>query len=304
MNDGQIEVLVDDRIEALQLPTEYRQLVMNYLLPLAKNLESQRRQKATPLVLGVNGAQGTGKSTLCEFLKMLLEVNHQQRCVVLSIDDLYLSKADRLALGESVHPLLATRGVPGTHDVQRGIQIIEDLKQGLPTVMPAFDKADDDLLEQSQWHSVDGHVDIILFEGWCVGAIPQQDHELQRSCNRLERDEDPTGAWRTYVNHCLMSDYQRLFAHIDRLLMLKAPSMDSVLEWRTLQERKLAEKQSAKNKSGSSIMNEEGIQRFIQHYERLTRWMWHEMPNRADYVFNLSESHVVYSVSGLIRSQS
>ena len=83
-----------------------------------------------------------------------------------------------------------------------------------------------------------GRPDVILFEGWCVGARPQSEAELQPPINELERRADPDARWRRYVNERLGSDYKDLFGHLDRLLMLEVPSLDKVVEWRLLQERR------------------------------------------------------------------
>ena len=111
--------------------------------------ESARR----PLVLGLCGAQGSGKSTLslalCERLRAKGLANAS-----LSLDDLYLAPESRAILARTIHPLLAIRGVPGTHDVALGEQILDDLIAGRPTLLPRFDKADDRPLRREHWQPV------------------------------------------------------------------------------------------------------------------------------------------------------
>ncbi|MBN9506299.1 MAG: kinase [Altererythrobacter sp.] len=228
-----------------------------------------------PLVVGINGAQGSGKTTLCRFLEELL-YQRRLRTVTLSLDDLYLTKAERLTLAQDEHRLFAVRGVPGTHDVALGEAILDALRAGRTTTLPRFDKAADDRAAEGK--IAEGPVDVILFEGWCVGAVPQPAAALRDPINRLEADEDPDGSWRREVNRRLATDYAELFARIDLLVMLKVESFEAVRANRRLQEQKLA----ARDPDGAALMDDTALDRFLMHYERLTRWMLQEMPTRAD----------------------
>ncbi|MGB2131378.1 MAG: hypothetical protein ACPHXW_08095, partial [Marinobacterium sp.] len=221
-----------------------------------------------------------------------------------SIDDLYKTRADREAMAESIHPLFVTRGVPGTHDVQLGIDIIDSLcrdEPGQVTKIPVFDKSIDDRCPDFVWQEWVGGADLIVFEGWCVGAQPQPDASLDEPVNALERDEDPDAIWRRHVNEQLKGPYAELFSRIDVLLMLCVPSMDAVFEWRSLQEKKLAERvryiyDTQQPTDHLRIMNEDEIQRFIQHYERLTRAMLEQMPDQADVTLFLNENHKIADI--------
>lgn len=259
-------------------------------LPLAAWVRLQK-QTDRPFVLGVNGAQGSGKSTLSQFLRLILSEGFGYRVAGFSTDDIYKTHAERERLGREVHPLLVTRGVPGTHDVQLGLrtlQALTDLRGGRIAI-PAFDKARDDRLPESQWPTVEGPADVVVFEGWCVGARPQPEDELVQPLNELESREDVDGAWRRFVNAELSGEYAELFARLDRLVMLKVPDMKCVYEWRGLQEEKLA---AATAPCGRQrIMDSSGLKRFIMHYERLTRHMLDEMPDRADLTLFLDEHH-------------
>lgn len=263
-------------------------------LPLAAWLV--RRKGDKPLVLGINGGQGSGKSTLCEFLKLILQDGFGLRVAGLSIDDIYKTRAEREQLARTVHPLLLTRGVPGTHDVALGLGVIGALKiagDGDSVSIPSFDKARDDRRPLNEWPHFQGKADIIIFEGWCVGAKPQDEGELARALNSLEAEEDADGRWRRYVNEQLKGAYAELFGQLDALVMLKVPSMERVFEWRSLQEEKLADSLAYDQQAACRIMDAAAIRRFVQHYERITRAMLEEMPKRADVTLFVDDEHQI-----------
>jgi len=265
-------------------------------IPLAGWLAEARREGGHPLVVGINGAQGSGKSTLSRLLQEILEKEFGLRSAGFSIDDLYLPRAERERLARTVHPLLATRGVPGTHEVSLGKRTIQALKEageGDEVPIPAFDKGRDDRRPEDEWTKWKGKADLIIFEGWCVGAVPQPEEDLDEPVNELERREDPDGSWRRYVNERLAEEYSGLFASLDLLIMLRVPGMDSVFRWRLQQERQLSKE---KDRDLSRVMDENALRRFIMHYERLTRHMLEEMPGRADIVLRLNGEHAVDGV--------
>lgn len=255
------------------LPAALEEALCRVYLPLAHWIHGQKLP-GKPLLLGVNGAQGSGKSTLCALMRLILTDAYDYRVAGFSIDDIYLGRAERQRLSREIHPLLATRGVPGTHDIALGLHTLQALLDpvGRRVAIPAFDKGLDDRRPQQQWTLFAGPADIVLFEGWCVGATAQPEAELAKPVNDLEREEDPGGIWRTHVNRQLQGPYSKLFALIDRLLMLKVPDMECVYAWRSLQEQKLAANTSLSS-SKLHIMDAKGLKRFIMHYERLTRHM-------------------------------
>lgn len=236
-------------------------------------------------MLGVSGSQGSGKSTLAE--AVLTELRERGLASeVLSIDDLYLSSAARRQLAAEVHPLLATRGVPGTHDVSLGLTVLAALDAGKPVRLPRFDKASDEPRERTDWPEVSA-LRVLVFEGWCVGASPQPDTLLADPVNALEAHEDMGGAWRSFVNTQLGLAYQELFARIDAQVFLAAPDFAVVRDWRLQQERDIAGQ-------GHAVMDEAGIARFVQFYQRLTEWMIEDMPRSADLVARLGhDRHVI-----------
>ncbi len=285
---------VNDFIEAQQLPDDFQIVVNDYYLPLAHWLHNKVVSGET-LVVGINGAQGTGKSVLSAVLKIILEHTWADRVAILSLDDMYLTRHERQTLAQSVHPLLQTRGVPGTHDVELAIDIIEQLKTlktGQSMRLPRFDKALDDRKPSTEWEIFTGSTDLILFEGWCVGATPLETDNLDTPINDLEAAADRDGQWRRYINEQLQGPYRTLFAALNVLIMLQAPDFDCIRRWRIEQEVKLATSNPSDG-TASAIMDERTIIRFIQHYERLTQHNLKEMPHRADVVLSLDSRHQV-----------
>jgi D-glycerate 3-kinase len=243
---------------------------------------------ARPLLVGVCGSQGSGKSTTCEYVARALCASGI-RVAVLSIDDLYLPRAAREDLARRIHPLLLTRGVPGTHEPSLGLRTLTALASPGHVLLPRFDKACDDREPEYSWVPVEAPVDLILFEGWCVGAQPQEPDELRDPVNSLEAEEDADGRWRRYVNDVLSRDYQDLFAPIDFLVLLAAPTFEVVVRWRTEQEERLR----AARPGAPGLMTDAAIDRCVQYYERLTRHILAEMPSRADLVLRLDENRRV-----------
>ena len=282
-----------------KLPPSFLGKLDDFYLPLASSVHSWLSELQGPFVLGINGAQGTGKSTLAAALSLALEKIHQLRTTVISIDDLYLTRADRQTLSLEVHPLLATRGVPGTHDVIFGTDILADLLAENPRMIPRFDKSCDDRAPETQWTHIEHPVDVILFEGWCVGAIPESTEALTDPINSLEASEDPEAVWRTYVNESLAGPYARLFSSIHKLIMLCPPGFECVRDWRGEQEQKLRQRFLSRGEAlPAGVMNDGELGRFIMHNERLTRWMIREMPARADVVFAMnSDRSIVESIA-------
>jgi D-glycerate 3-kinase len=287
---------LDTLIRNQALPASYRQMVNEVHQPAAQHIIKRHRALGRPIVVGLCGCQGSGKSTMASFLKALLEADGL-KAAVLSLDDLYRPLGERERLGREVHPLLRTRGVPGTHDVALGLGLIDTLSDGPAEVsMPCFNKAEDDRAPAESWPRLVAPVDVILFEGWCVGAVPQPDADLTLPINALEREEDRDGFWRRYVNAELKGGYNRLFGRIDVLVMLKAPSFDTVYGWRSLQEKKLSDKIKSQGLTGTKIMGPQEIRRFLMFYQRLTEWILREMPGRADILIPLNEEHRLLGV--------
>ena len=276
---------IDALIAAEGLPATYRAMIEQHWRPLAAAIAA--RHASCPLIVGINGSQGSGKSTLCHFLEVLLRESYGLHAATLSLDDLYLTRRERVHLAATVHPLFATRGVPGTHDVALGEAVLAAVRDGRASLpLPRFDKARDDRTAQADWPVIAAPIDVLLLEGWCIAATPQSAEALAEPVNRLEAEEDPDGTWRAYVNAALAGPYRALFAQIDFLIMLAAPGFEAVLDWRQLQESKL------RARTGRGMSNSE-VARFVMHYERLTRHLLVDLPGRADAVVSLSADHAV-----------
>jgi D-glycerate 3-kinase len=246
-------------------------------------------------VYGISGLQGSGKSTLAA--QMANEAGRRGlRCVVLSIDDFYLSRARRLRLAREVHPLLHTRGPPGTHDLPLAIEVLDALRAGRDTLLPRFDKLADDRLPTDQWPRA-GQVDLVLFEGWFLCTPPEAPEALAAPLNALERDEDADGLWRRWCNAALARGYPALWSRIDRLLLLQAPSFEVVPAWRWEAEQALRAARADARDSGDRVgdgiggagggMDRAGIDRFVQHCERVSRQALRTLPAIADRVIAL-----------------
>lgn len=288
-------------IQQERLPADFTETVDRYYRPLAERVAAGCKEKPDQsILLGINGGQGTGKSTMALFLRHLLEKEHELKVAVLSIDDLYLTREERIRLGEKVHPLLKTRGVPGTHDPQLGLEVIEKLMQagaGEETPLPRFNKAVDDRVPEEEWPVFEGRADVVILEGWCVGATPQPDAAIIPAANPLEEEEDAEAIWRRHVNDQLAGPYRPLFERIDALILLKAPSMACIRAWRGEQEDKLREKMKATGGDMSQVMDEAQLDRFIAHYQRLTEHQWQVLPMTADAVLELGEDHRIKAMN-------
>lgn len=234
-------------------------------------------------VYGISGLQGSGKSTLAAQL-VDAAIARGRRAVALSLDDVYLDQPERQQLARDIHPLLATRGPPGTHDIALACAVLDALRARAAVALPAFDKLADQRRPRHCWREV-AEVDLVVFEGWCLGAPPEADDALREPVNALERDEDAEGTWRRHCNDALARDYPALWARIDRLAFLQPPGFDIIPMWRWQQECALLAREHA-----STGMTRAQVDRFVQHYERTSRQALRSLPGIADRVIALDAS--------------
>src|SRR4051812_513962 len=243
-------------------------------------------------LVGLSGLQASGKSTLAAQLAAAA----RERCIgseVLALDDFYLGRRDRAALARDVHPLLATRGVPGTHDVAllaETVRALDAASTRRPASIPRFDKGRDTRLPPSRWRRVTSPRRLILLEGWCIGAPAEATSALERAVNSLERIEDADARWRQWVNARLAAEYSALWRQLDVLIVLAAPTFEIVSRWRDEPERAL-------RKSGAPrAMSRAALRRFLMHYERLSRHALCTLPALADIVVTLDASRRVEAI--------
>ena len=254
------------------IPEDWRILAANLAL---------RWRSDPPGRVGLAGGQGAGKSTLASAI-MGAGRHFGLRMVSISIDDFYLTRSERQALSRRVHPLLATRGPPGTHDIPLCKSVMDALRvDGIVTV-PIFDKGLDNRAPETL--NIRAPADIVLLEGWCVGARPEPPDRLDQPINALEAVSDSEGRWRRYINEALATEYARLFGTLDRLIFLRVPNLDAVVRWRLQQEDA---------RPPELRLDETAVTHFVAHYERLTRWMLEDLPGRADVIVELDEGHRV-----------
>ena len=296
MISADLHRILEGEIRQRGLPQDFLQTVEKYYLPVAREIALAQQKKQHTLLVSFNGSQGSGKSTITAFLRLILIHHFDLFTVEVSIDDFYLKRDERLALAKKVHPLFATRGVPGTHDVSLANETLNCLKlcsEYHPCKIPVFNKAIDDRFEKSKWPTVQQNVRIILFEGWCNHAPVQTAEELTQPVNELELNEDERAVWRKYSNGQLDYYHRVLFSEADLLVYLQVPSFEKVYEWRGLQEKKLAQ---LNNDTDSALMDELQLKRFIQHYERITRSCLITLPEKADIVLKLNIHHGIDEV--------
>jgi D-glycerate 3-kinase len=296
-------MIAADRQQALKnmlarhrLPDAYLDTAQHWFDPLATQFAEQcHKQAGRPLLIGINGSQGSGKSTLSEYLRLVLQSDWDLRAVVLSLDDVYHTRSQRALLAQQVHPLLATRGVPGTHDIQLAEATLQRLLQpdaAAEVRIPRFDKATDDRKPEAEWDTLITPVDVVILEGWCLGIPPQQEADLLRPVNELEAREDPQGIWRHYVNQAIARDYLPLYRQVQQWLMLRAPSFDCVFNWRMEQENKLV---PTANSQG--VMDAGQVAHFIQHYQRLTEQGLQALPPLVHHLFQLDSQREITAYS-------
>ena len=270
-------------------------MIKSYLIPVCFWI-AKKSIKKKPLIIGLSGGQGTGKTTITSMLKLILQKYFKLKVFRISIDDFYKTRKERKNLSKNIHPLLMTRGVPGTHDIKIMMNFFKKIKSKKFSFLkiPKFDKSIDDRCKNSQWLKVYSKPDVIIFEGWCVGAKPQNTNELKKPVNNLEKFQDKNLIWRKFVNNNLKTYYKKLFKNINYFLYLKASSFPQLQSWRIKQEKKLFFK--SKNRKGLKIMSNNDIINFMQTYQRITQNMFKETPKNSSIIFNLNSKHQIKSI--------
>ena len=260
----------------------------NFYLPICEKIYQDYKKNRKIKIIGLTGGQGAGKSTITQIIKLILNYKYNLKVVYFSIDDFYKTLKERNKLSNNVHKLFKTRGVPGTHDTKLLKKIFFELekKKFRPVLIPIFDKSKDDRVPKKKWKKIYKQPQIIIFEGWCVGAMPQKNKNLIKSINILEKNEDSKLIWRNKVNKELKYEYRKIFNKIDKLIFLKIPNFKCVYKWRLLQEKKLQ-----LTSKGKKIMSPVQVRQFIMYYERITMQMLKDLTGKAYAVLYLDKKH-------------
>ena len=270
-----INTFIQEELKILTNKNFSKKYISQYIIPIINNIYHSKNNKFI-----LSGSQGSGKSTLAKLLKLVIEKYYKKKVMLLSIDDYYLSKNQRLKLSKKIHPLLLTRGVPGTHDIQMLKYHINQFKnQVFPIKTPTFNKLKDDI---SKKRKVIKNAEILLLEGWCCGSAPIANNYLFKNINILENIFDKNKNWRKYYNSLLRNEYNSVFSLFDKQIYIQAPAFKYILKWRHAQEKVNASKSNNKN-----FMNKAKLQEFIQNYEKLTKWMMLTMPPKADILIKI-----------------
>jgi len=269
-------------------------MIKAFLIPLCFWI-IKKASKKRPYFVGLAGGQGTGKTTISSLIKIILERYFKLKVFRISIDDFYKTRKERTNLSKRIHPMLLTRGVPGTHDVNMMLNFFRKAKskQFKRLKLPTFNKAVDDRFNKKDWYNLKYRPDVIIFEGWCVGAKPEKNSTLKKMINSMEKVNDQKQIWRKYVNQQLKLKYKKLYTQLNCLIYLKAKNFSLLQKWRLKQERKLWLK--SKKKSNLKIMSTGDVLNFMQTYQRITQNMFRYMPKYASIILNLNSNHQIKS---------
>ncbi len=272
-----------------------KKMIMSFLIPISFWIV-KKVQKKKPYIVGLAGGQGTGKTTISLIISIILKKYFKLNVFTISIDDFYKTRKERLILSQKLHPLLITRGVPGTHDVNIMLDFFKKVKKRKfrSLTVPKFNKVIDDRCIKKLWHSIKKRPDVIIFEGWCVGAKAEKNITLIKPVNSLEKLNDKKLTWRKFVNIQLQSKYKKLFNQLHCLLYLKSKNFSLLEQWRIIQEKKLRSKNKKSN--NHKIMNNKEVIKFMQTYQRVTQNMLKKVPNYASIILYLNSNHQIKSV--------
>ena len=270
-------------------------MLKSFLIPVCFWISKKSNNKK-PYLVGLAGGQGTGKTTISSILEIILRKYFKLNVFKISIDDFYRTRKERFNLSNKVHPLLMTRGVPGTHDIKIMLDFFRKSKtKKFKTFrLPKFNKAVDDRCKKNHWYTIKKRPDIIIFEGWCVGAKAEKNNTLKKSINSLEKANDPKLIWRKFVNKQLKTNYKKLYDQLDCLIYLKAKNFSLLQKWRLIQEKKLRLKNKIK-KTKNKIMSKGDVINFMQTYQRVTQNMFKFAPRYASVILNLNTNHQIKS---------
>ena len=266
----------------------------SFFIPISFWIEEKYKKKGGTLLLGLSGAQGSGKTTISKILKIIIKKLFKRKIQIISIDNFYKTLQERKEMSSKIHNLLRTRGVPGTHDINLLKKALFNLNKKNFKIFrsPRFDKSIDDRVKKKYWDIIKNKPEIIILEGWCVGAKPQSQNKIKKTVNNLEKNEDKNFIWRKYANEKLKKEYKSLFSIIDNFIFIKIPNYRMVFKWRFIQEKKLRKK----SHSNKKIMNSKEIKRFIMFYQRIALQMIKDLSKSASVVMYLKKNHEINKI--------
>ena len=270
-------------------------MIRSFLIPICFWI-SKKAKKKNPLIIGLAGGQGSGKTTISSILSLILKKYFKLKVFKISIDDFYKTKKQREILSKNKHSLLLTRGVPGTHDIKIMLDFFRKIKtKNFKSLkLPKFNKANDDRYKKKHWYKLKSRPDVVIFEGWCVGAKPQSLRLLKKPINALEKAYDKSLKWRRFVNLQLKTNYKKLYSQLDSLLYLKVKNFNLLKKWRIKQEEKLWLK--SKSRKNLKIMNKKEVINFMQTYQRITEQMFKDAPKYSSIIMNLNKNHQIHKI--------
>ena len=270
-------------------------MIRSFLIPICFWI-SKKAKKKSPLIIGLAGGQGSGKTTISSILSLILKKYFKLKVFKISIDDFYKTKKQREILSKDKHSLLLTRGVPGTHDIKIMLDFFRKIKtKNFKSLkLPKFNKANDDRYKKKHWYKLKSRPDVVIFEGWCVGAKPQSLKLLKKPINVLEKAYDKSLKWRRFVNLQLKTNYKKLYSQLDSLLYLKVKNFNLLKKWRIKQEEKLWLK--SKSRKNLKIMNKKEVINFMQTYQRITEQMFKDAPKYSSIIMNLNKNHQIHKI--------
>ena len=272
-----------------------KKMIKSFLIPISFWIANKVKKKK-PYIVGLAGGQGTGKTTISSIISIILRKYFKLNVFTISIDDFYKTRKERLILSQKVHPSLMTRGVPGTHDAKIMLDFFKRVKRSKfrSLKLPKFNKAIDDRYIKKLWYLIKKRPDVVIFEGWCVGAKAEKNNTLIKPVNSLEKLNDKKLTWRKFVNKQLQSKYKQLYDQLNCLLYLKPKNFSLLRQWRIKQEKKLRLKNKRSN--NHKIMNNNEVIKFMQTYQRVTQNMFKNVPNYASIIIYLNSNHQIKSV--------
>ena len=270
-------------------------MIKSFLIPVSFWIAS-KANKSKPYFVGLAGGQGTGKTTISSIVAIILRKYFKKNVFKISIDDFYKTRKSRKKLSISKHQLLKIRGVPGTHDYKMISNFFTKLKNKnfKKFKTPKFDKSLDDRCKKKDWYNIEERPDIVILEGWCVGAKAQNHSNISKPINIVEKIKDPNLIWRKYVNTQLKTNYKKLFKELNVIIYLKATNFKLLQKWRIKQENKLWLRSI--NKKNLKIMSRDEIIKFMYTYQRITQNMFKETPKYASIIMKLNSNHEIKSI--------